>query len=410
MAQLDQKPKDFELKDNTAIKVVKSDVADKLEVEIGDALQPDFKPQFKIKRWDNEVNFSMRAEEDPTATVVVEDDKVKYKAKDYEVHQYEKPEAGEDGGFEFEWVLPKKPVSNVLTSTIQTKELNFFYQPELTQEEIDEGTERPENVVGSYAVYHKTKKNNKVGSKAYKTGKAFHIYRPEAVDADGVKTWCELDIDEQVGTLKVTVPQEYLDGAKYPVVVDPTFGYTSFGAGSSLIASNTSDRSSMRGNPYALSEAGTLDSMSAYLGLSSGTSESIDTYLALFREDSAGSGSHDLVASMEDLNASYTSTFGWKTINASSESLSVDDYIVAVLANGEDIATTSAGLSVRNDSASSDLYFESTTGAGSYATRKEDPWTETVSTSTFNLYSIYATYTASGGGGTADGNPMIVML
>lgn len=228
MANLAKNLTGFTKVNNTLLKAVKTDVADKIEVEIGDSKQPDFKPQFKVSRWDNECNFSMRAEEDPTATVTVAGGIVKYKAKDYEVHQYEKQVEGENG-HEFEWILPKKPKSNVLTATIQTKELDFFYQPALTEQEIAEGASRPDNIVGSYAVYHKTGRNNIVGGKEYKTGKAFHIYRPEAVDAVGARAWCELNLDDVAGVLTVTVPQKFIDTAVYPVVVDPTFGYTSQG-------------------------------------------------------------------------------------------------------------------------------------------------------------------------------------
>lgn len=228
----------FALKDNTLVRNVKDTDADRIAVEVGDSKQPDFKPQVKLMRWDNEVNFSMRAQEDPTATVETVDGTVKYITKDYEVHQYEKPEASDDGGFEFEWVLPKKPVSNVLTATIQTKELDFFYQPALTEQEIAGGAQRPDNVVGSYAAYHKSKRDNRVGGKEYKTGKAFHIYRPEAIDANGERTWCDLYIDEQAGILTVTVPQKFLDGAVYPVKVDPTFGYTTAGESSSEAGGN----------------------------------------------------------------------------------------------------------------------------------------------------------------------------
>jgi len=221
----------FEAKGTTLAREAKADPKDRIEVEIGDSKQPDFKPQVKIKRWDNEINFSLRAEEHPDATIEVADGVVKYITPTYEVHQYEKPEAGEDGGHEFEWVLNERPETNRLTATIQTKELDFFYQPELTPEDIQEGAERPENVVGSYAVYHATKgKMNDVAGKAYKTGKAFHIYRPKAVDANGEEAWCELGIDTEAGTLTVDVPEKFLDKAAYPVKVDPTFGYTSLGA------------------------------------------------------------------------------------------------------------------------------------------------------------------------------------
>ena len=62
----------------------------------------------------------------------------------------------DNGDFEFEYILKSIPSSNVIEFDIETKGLNFFYQPELTQQEIDEGASRPENVIGSYAVYHKT--------------------------------------------------------------------------------------------------------------------------------------------------------------------------------------------------------------------------------------------------------------
>src|SRR3990167_8342358 len=147
----------YTVEGNTLKQEVKDNPKDRIQVEIGDSKQVDFKPQVKIIRWDNEVNFSLRAIEDPNATVEIEKDVIKYITPEYEVHQYDKPDAGEDGGFEFEWVLPQKPASNALQATIQTKGLNFFYQLPLIQQEIDDGASRPENVEGSYAVYHVTK-------------------------------------------------------------------------------------------------------------------------------------------------------------------------------------------------------------------------------------------------------------
>src|SRR3989304_956204 len=93
--------------------------------------------------------------------------------------------------FEFEAILQEKPLSNVFNFQLTgTENLNFFYQPALTQQEIDEGAERPENVVGSYAVYHKTKgvMNDESGME-YKVGKALHIYRPKVTDANGDRVW-----------------------------------------------------------------------------------------------------------------------------------------------------------------------------------------------------------------------------
>src|SRR3990167_10044130 len=137
-----------------------------------------------------------------------------------EVHAY--PINNEN--FEIEIILKDRPDINTFDFTIDGADnLDFFYQPPLTQKEIDEGASRPDNVIGSYAVYHKTKANHRVGSINYATGKAFHIYRPKATDANGAEVWAELNYPN--GTLTVTVPQKFLDDAVYPVRVDPTFGY-----------------------------------------------------------------------------------------------------------------------------------------------------------------------------------------
>src|SRR3990167_4927105 len=145
-----------------------------------------------------------------------------------ELHAYPlETKAGlEDGGYEIEIILNEKPLTNTFDFQIDgAEQLDFFYQPALTQKEIDEGASRPDNVIGSYAVYHKTKANHRMGDINYATGKAFHIYRPKAIDANGVEVWAELNITG--GTLTVTVPVTFLSSAVYPVKVDPTFGWTS---------------------------------------------------------------------------------------------------------------------------------------------------------------------------------------
>lgn len=129
-------------------------------------------------------------------------------------------------GFEFEVILKDKPQSNIVEFELEMEGLKAHYQPELTQEEKDEGVHRPENVIGSYAVYHATCGNMHKGqanAEKYRTGKAFHIYRPKVIDNSGDWVWAELNLGN--GILTVTIPQEFLDTAVYPVRVDPTFGY-----------------------------------------------------------------------------------------------------------------------------------------------------------------------------------------
>jgi hypothetical protein len=138
---------------NTYFYKPKDNPKDRIEVEVGDSKQPDFKPQVKIMRWDNEVNFSVRLKDDQVAieAVTTSQDKIVWSKGKRDVNFYDLTEG--EGGYEFEVILKEKPATNKLEFTLNTKGLDFFYQPELTQEEKDQGATRPEKVVGSYAVY-----------------------------------------------------------------------------------------------------------------------------------------------------------------------------------------------------------------------------------------------------------------
>lgn len=362
----------FYVNRNTFIRDVKDNPKDRIMVEIGDIKQPDFKPQAKIMRWDNEVNFSLRAEEHPAATVETRGKQIIYKTPEYEVHQYEidAGDIGEDGGLEFEWVLPKKPKTNVLTATIQTKGLNFYYQPPLTQEEIDEGADRPENVVGSYAVYHKTKGGlNSSRGHEYKAGKAFHIYRPKITDDNGSEIWGELNIDEAKGELTVTVDQTFLDNASYPVIVDPTFGYTSIGTSGS-----TSVASDIVGSTFTSpSDFNSLDSVSACLErITGGTGCKaivvLDSTLAIL----TNGVSNELAVT--GTPAFRTFTFGTApTMSAST------DYVLCAIGGGSHQMRYDAGDTNQGLVDTSNNY-----------TTPTDP---TDGSRNNNKYSIYATYT-----------------
>lgn len=183
----------------------------------------------------------------------------------------------ENGGVEFDAVFNEPLVDNVVSFEIDSRGLEFEYQPPLNEEPMMPGvTEcsettcwneegeavsyRPENVVRSYAVYYNGGKAGdwtKLGGKDYKTGKVFHIYRPKIYDAAGTEVWGELKIEDNY--IKVVVPQDFLDQAVYPVTVDPSFGYTSIGASSSSWTSNFP-----RGTIYALSEDGEAQSITTY--------------------------------------------------------------------------------------------------------------------------------------------------
>jgi len=195
-----------------------------------------------------------------------EGEKIKYNTSNREYEFYQSISTSTDGaGYNFDVLLKAKPASNIFTFNIETQNLDFFYQPALNQEKqkelsseyselsskghivsctetdcVDKNgkvvTHRPENVVGSYAVYYKGGKSGDftaLGGKNYMAGKAFHIYRPQIIDAQGNKVWGELKVDEAGGKLTVTIPQDFLDSAAYPVTIDPTFGYSASTCGAS---------------------------------------------------------------------------------------------------------------------------------------------------------------------------------
>lgn len=376
----------FQVENNTLKRAVKQNPKDRIELEIGDSKQPDFYPQAKIKRWDNEVNASFRyVDNEPGEPVIETEGKViKYKKQKIEFHAYELDPADEleDGGLEIELLLKEKPDTNKFDFTIQTKELDFFYQPALTQQEIDEGASRAEDVEGSYAVYHKTKggMNNSKGME-YKVGKAFHIYRPFAHDANGDGIYCDLSIDipEEIptrdgmvapnGVLTVTIDQTWLDNAVYPVVVDPTFGYTVAGA------SGTGGNDDWFGTLFTSpADFGSLVSFSCYATRSTGTPSLklviVNTSLGILTN-----GISD-ATSFTGSNVLKTPTFGTlPTLSAST------DYVFG------GITTTIAGQ-IKYDTDAGVTGYSDTTN--SYAT-PQDPTGASTNT---NKYSIYATYIA----------------
>jgi len=195
-------------------------------VEVGDSKQADFYPQVKFKAWNNQSNVSVRFDKELAgSSVVLEGERFVWTSADgIEARIYEKdnlPISGEPG-LEFEIVLASKPVTNIFRFTTSLKSVNGDVQKALTSKEIEQGAFRPDYCVNSLAFYHSSMKGG-----IYKAGKALHIYRPRAVDAVGTEAWCTLDFSD--GILSVTVPQDFLNSAVYPVIVDPTFGYTTVG-------------------------------------------------------------------------------------------------------------------------------------------------------------------------------------
>lgn len=351
--------------------------ASSYSIELGDATQSAiFYPQVKLSFWDNECNFSIRfvdTQYERAKVDILPSGTVEWEKGIFKSRLYEKP----NDQFEFEVELASKPSSNLIQFTIQDKEFNYYYQPPLSQEEIDEGCSRSEDVIGSYAVYHKSRKHNKDGSKKYFTGKAFHIYRPWAEDANGVRVWCDLNIE--AGMMTITVPQQFLDSAVYPVIVDPTLGKTSFGASSSTRAANAICAINA-GNAV---ENGTVTSIS--IGIDGNGVGTVNAKGVLF--NAVGGGVNTIVSNGVSPSVLLPSSAGglYTTINYSSSPSIVSGSPYAIS------AVSDATLKYYYDSTPSfDGFFHD---ANNYTTPIDTPSV----TNTARDLSMYITYTAAGG-------------
>ncbi len=293
-----------------------------------------------------------------------------------DVYSIKKDEQPTDG-FEFSMTLAAKPESNIIELSIQTKGLVFYKQDELKQAE-SLSSSRPANVIGSYAVYHESKKHNE-----YKTGKAFHMYRPWAQDATGQRVWCDLDIrTDSLGNalgeeVTITVPQSFLDTAQYPVLIDPTFGYTSAGASALNLANSTTDIFAVLSSQN-IPGSGTVSSISAYISITHFSSTSHNAKAAIY-----DASNNLLITSAEN---SWTGNLGasWQTFTASG-SVTNSNYQLA-------IAGINIGPSVAYDVIK--LYCDSVASAGQNKTAAYSSFPPSALTAMSidnNSYSIYTT-------------------
>jgi len=386
---------------STTYKKDNKDKFNRFEIEVGDIHSEDFKPQVKLKRWDNECNASFRVIDDglDEPTIKEEEGKIKYIKNKIEAHFYEV-----EKGHEFEVVLKKKPNINKIQMSIETKRLKFYYQPPLTEEikvgdeggrivkvtetdayvkdektgELTSVNHRPENVVGSYAVYHKSNSGDysKMGGKNYMAGKAFHIYRPKIIDSNGNWVWGNLSIDEKSGILTIEIDQDFLDNAVYPVNVDPTFGYDTVGGSTQNVGNYQ-----VSGSYHTITETGTADSMTGYFDIAGGYSSGDEFKTGIYQGTSLIGSS----AAVDLQNADPA----WRTANMNGESLTANtEYMLVAMSNVMPLRCCY-------------LYYDSgTEGDSNYDNQDDfifdDPanWEDR---DTDRKYSIYCTYTAGGG-------------
>lgn len=286
-------------------------------------------------------------------------------------------ESGAEGiNMDFEFAT--RPSSNVIELTLRSKNLLYFRQ----NEEPNPYVIRPPYVIGSYAVYHaEGKKDNK-----YKTGKAFHIYRPWAEDANKKRVWCELHIPtnkngELTGeNATITIPKDFLDNATYPVFVDPTLGYESVGA-----SAITTDYSIL-GSIFTNSANIKITSISTYYNMINGSNNTV-----YYRMGAYNAATNSLIAQTTQGSTTIGSLSGFFTLSFSSPAdVALNTQVVLCAAmNG---SNTGYGITAQ-------MYYDtdasvtSKTSSSVYGTSGGSFPNPVTWTSTENRkYSIYANY------------------
>ena len=332
--------------------------------------------ELSMFKWNREVSLKIGSLVSPISKTS-STDRVEFQTALFDLNVYKLDT--DEGGIEYEIVLYSKPPSNSYAFPVDSENLAFYYQPPLDEElnvaeydfvnathAIKDGvavTHRPENVVGSYAVYHSSKMNNE-----YKTGKAFHIYRPKAFDSVGKETWLDLDITAT--SLRISISQEFLDTAVYPVVVDPNFGYETLGASA---VQDSTDK--IIGSWYTCPEAGTANSITFYLHI--GGYDNGPQKLGIYKKSD-----NTFVGGTAEVSGLTPADWNLVELEAPQPSITAQDYYLVHW--GEE-------YSLRYDAGD-----EGKGGSDSYGYPNTwlDPWEPTAQS---RQYSIYCTYTAAGG-------------
>ena len=368
---------------------------DKDDVILGDATSVLFKPKIEITRWNKENSLKIRYD-GLTGNPILSQGKLLLTGIEKEFYCYP---VGDNIKFGVNFL--KKPLTNKIVMYLEGwEEYNFYYQPPLTQEYkagdkdglietvtemqcLDKNgeviTERPEDVVGSYAVYHKTKSDYIVGKTNYKTGKFCHIYRPKFTDTNGISIWGDLNIKNGIYT--ITIPQNFLDKAKYPIVSNDTFGKTDVGGGTDTWPSTSGEWIKAASTP---SSNGTLTSISAYLQDDGGS----PLFNPAIYTDDGGSPSLPvtLLAGVDSGGTALNVGSGaWVTTNISYESI---------------VSGTQYWLGVKTNPGGHKIWFDAVANAMRSKASFPATWPATASGGAYQSQkaSIYATYTPASTG------------
>ena len=209
-------------------------------VVVGGSDPNKFVPNINLSRWDDEyfLNANFTDVVIDKELLSVNDGKAEISTSDETVKIYSNPDYP-DAVLEAEFVLLKKPLSNKLTISLTHSEgVRFAYQDPTYFEANPDLVNDHDGVSGSYAVLI-NKRNNE-----YRAGLFGYIFCWVFKDADGKTERALMHIDPTSKTtseLTISVSQEFINKATYPVTAtgiggSQTFGVTDLGGtGTSIL-------------------------------------------------------------------------------------------------------------------------------------------------------------------------------
>lgn len=375
----------------TVVKQARDDVRGDADVVIGDENSSRFEPHVRVKRWGEEAHFAFGLTAPRSITPTDDGKKVTWidGNQKFEFYPLAADRASSLGGFEYSILLGEKPASNKFVFRVDMQGLEAHYQTPLTAEAKGPPfySTRPPKIEGSLAFYRPGPQmySRPGDASKYQAGKAFHMFRPEAIDFNGARIWGDLDYDEIAGTLTLAFDATWLSRAAYPVLIDPEVGYSTLGS------SNDNTNGFLIGNKFTAPEAGDANPGTAFIGGWS-TAGDDDHMFGAYTGDDSTPDAEDLLA-----------TAGPITMTQSTEGAAQFES-AAITWTG--ITATGYWLSVNGENGSRTLW---DTGAGFYYRERAhsddmpDPWGSSSLSGTSRKISMYVDYTASAAGANPKG-------
>ena len=252
----------LELKNTTTYKTRLGDLDGKgasADVVVGGSDPSKFIPNINISRCDNEVFLNLNFGKSIVTNEkhLFSDGKVSINVGGIDHTQYIKDKKNS----EWELSFAERPdCESFEFDMVHSDSLSFYFMPPLedqyardtegmTWEEYQKLYTVDPKAVGGYTVYH-NKRNNK-----YKAGKFLTIWPPWFIDAHGDRKKGIVKVNEEKKQLIITCDKLWLDNAAYPVVLDPTIGYTSVGTYGNIAATYSY---TWAGNTYNATEDGIM--------------------------------------------------------------------------------------------------------------------------------------------------------